>query len=178
MIDGSRHQSVQLGGHRRDWPCWSRRVLRLARSCHDDPAGPTENETASGGLSVKSPDLSDEPYDIFRRAADELDDGIQPDRRPQLLAPGIYVEVHFLIDIRVIPEPDEAVPAEAAFGLEEGEPWWRRGVKRPEGALLDLLEIRVRHGIGHDVIIMASMLQRAWAVPGDEYVGRPVQRQV
>ena len=81
-------------------------------------------------------------------------------------SPPIYMEVHFLVDIRIIPQPYEAVSAEAALGLEEGEPWRRGGVKGSEGALLDLLEIRVRHGIGHGAIITAGMLQYPCAVRG------------
>ena len=71
------------------------------------------------------------------------------------------MEVHFLVDIRIIPQPYEAVSAEAALGLEEGEPWRRGGVKGSEGALLDLLEIRVRHGIGHGAIITCGSREKS-----------------
>ena len=54
-------------------------------------------------------------------------------------SPPIYMEVHFLVDIQIIPQPDEAVPSEATPRLEEGKPWWRRGIKGSERASLDLL---------------------------------------
>jgi hypothetical protein len=56
----------------------------------------------------------------------------------------IRVEVHLLVDGRVIPESDEAALADRSTGFHFGGPWRRRCVKCPPGALFDLFEIRVR----------------------------------
>jgi hypothetical protein len=115
-------------------------ICVLARSYHDHLARPAEMRVQMAGyprsrlISVMSRMTSSSA----QPANSMMDPGGREISPPQ---PVIYMEIHFLVDIRIIPEPDEAAPAKTTLGLEEGNPWWRRGVKSSQDAPLDLLEI-------------------------------------